>query len=94
MLVPLALGAEIVVGASVSKSLYDLEITSLKAKHEVELGALKQTLTAEQVAREQQDRIYREQLAHRDAWHRSPLLWFGLGVATSILIGGVTLWAR
>ena len=94
VLVPLDLAAELVVGASVAKSLSDIELRVQDEKHAAALDASRKLILVEQDARAKQQQVYQAALDQQNAWHRAPLLWYGLGVVSSILIGGLVLAAQ
>lgn len=87
-LVPYDLAAEIVVSASVTRTIFELELRTRDAKHEVELRAQRELLRAAQEASTKREEVLRAELAKHESWTRSPLLWLGLGV---VLAGGVGL---
>ena len=79
--------AELVVSASVSRSLFDLELRRQKEEHLVRLGAARKLCQAEQDAHARIATAYQKESERLEAWHRSPLLWFVVGVvATSLTL--------
>ena len=77
--------AELVVSASVSRSLFDLELKRQKDEYLVRLGAARKLCQAEQDAHVRVAKTYQEEAQRLEAWHRSPLLWFVVGVAATSL---------
>lgn len=94
-LVPYELAAELVVSASVARTIHQIELGALKAGHVVEMRAQQQIAEAAREAeRRKQEilteklRLTEEALTEANSWTRSPLLWFGVGVLSSFVFAG------
>lgn len=81
--------AELVVSASVTRSLFDLELARRDAEHQVRLHAARKLCQAEQDTQVRITETYQDRAERLEAWHRSPLLWFAVGVVAA----GMTLLA-
>ncbi len=77
--------AELVVSASVARSLFDLELRRRDAEHAVRLGAARKLCQAEQDAQVRVHDAYRRDAERLEAWYRSPLLWFVAGFSAASL---------
>lgn len=71
-----------------------LELTELQLFKRAEIVDLaRQEADAARNALDEAERLRREAEEDRDAWHRSPLLWAGVGVAAVIILEAIAIWA-
>lgn len=77
--------AELVVSASVSRNLFELELNRREREQQILLSSARQLCQAEQDTQEKIIDAYRRDAERREEWHRAPLLWFVAGVVVTSL---------